>query len=103
MQFDDRIYFHIQESWQTFDIKHSDSINLSLINLRLINIYKVDMILSENTRRVRRARVSLTDFLDQEQAAALKAFAGCQTNAITRSCPGDCRSNKYRYENFIAT
>ena len=55
------------------------------------------MILSENTRRVRRARVSLTDFLDQEQAAALKAFAGCQTNAITRSCPGDCRSNKYRY------
>ena len=54
------------------------------------------MILSENSRRVRRARVSLTDFLDSEQAAALKAFAGCQTNAVSRSCPEDCRSNKYR-------
>ena len=60
------------------------------------------MMMHDN-HRVRRARVSLTDFLDGDQGAALRAFAGCLVNDISKSCPNDCKSRKVRFFILIST
>ena len=69
--------------------------------IRRADIYShtLDMMMHDrhDSHRLRRSRVSLTDFLDVEQREALKAFAGCIVNDVSPSCPDDCASQKYRF------
>ena len=61
--------------------------------------HTIDMLLDRghsHSNRVRRERVSLTDFLNSAQKSALISFAGCVVNELSKPCPETCSSQRYR-------